>query len=747
MPHQEALDTDSAAPGCCALDCCRYRAFISYSHADEAWARWLHKSLETWRIPSRLTGSKTAAGEIPRRLTPIFRDRDELASAADLGARVNEALSDSANLIVICSPNSARSRWVNEEVLRYKRLGRAGRIFCLIVDGEPNASDIAGRSADECFCPALRFTLDKAGALTEERAEPVAADARAGKDGKSAARLKLIAGMLDVGFDALRQREQQRRLRRMAAITALALVAMLVTTTLSIAALIARRAADTSRQAAERRQKQAEGLVGFMLGDLNDKLQGVGRLDIMQAVDDKAMAYFQSLPIADVTDAALAGRATALQKIGSVRMDQGKTAEALKAYRAAERIEAERLRRAPANVDNETAYAQSLIWVGNAFWYQGELERAGDQYRRAASSLQRAAGARPGDSDLAMKLASTQNNYGHVLEARGDIRGAQAQYQTVMQAFATLHRQYPAQSRWQEQLGYAHNNLGQLALKQGDLQQAIASYHEDWQLKAGLADGEPENQRWRNELAVSNAILAGALGMSGDTARAARHASAAVESGMALVSLDPSNAATRDYLALYRIRLAGLLRMQGKPDLARAQIRKATDTLHSLLEKDSGNPDWSIDLAKAQLENAQVARASGQHAEAGRSASATLSTLQPLLAKRPDSRNSILIATHAACLLGDLDSADHNAAAAQIQWQAARERIRPLAHDSSDPEVLAAWSGALLRLNQQNDAAPVLARLQQMGYRDPDFMALLQRRGISYSPDPGLHKRITELTQ
>lgn len=116
-----------------------------------SWGDWLHKALETYRIPSRLVGRETTAGMIPKSLSPIFRDRDELPSATDLNRKVNEALAQSANLIVICSPRSAVSRWVNEEILAYKRLGRADRVFCLIVDGEPNASDLPGRAAEECF--------------------------------------------------------------------------------------------------------------------------------------------------------------------------------------------------------------------------------------------------------------------------------------------------------------------------------------------------------------------------------------------------------------------------------------------------------------------------------------------------------------------------------------------------------------------------------------------------------------------
>src|SRR5215469_3789312 len=235
-------------PSSMAASASRYRAYISYSHADRRWADWLHKALETYRVPSRLVGTQTAAGVIPRRLIPVFRDRAELASAADLTARVNEAIQRSDNMIVICSPRATASRWVNEEVLAFKRLSRQGRIFCLIVDGEPNASNLPGRAAEECFVPALRKHLDADGALSDRNAEPIAADARPGKDGKTNAKLKLIAGLLDVGFDTLKQREQHRRMRRMVAITAVALVVMALTTALAIDALIQRHAAVIAQQ-------------------------------------------------------------------------------------------------------------------------------------------------------------------------------------------------------------------------------------------------------------------------------------------------------------------------------------------------------------------------------------------------------------------------------------------------------------------------------------------------------------------
>ena len=200
----------------------KYSAFISYSHKDEKWASWLHKSLETFKVPKYLVGKTTGMGTVPKRMQKVFRDRDELASSSSLGTELTQALTDSACLIVICSPNSAKSRWTNEEVLTYKRLGRENRIFCLIVEGEP------GGDHSECFPPALRFRIGADGELTEEPAEPIAADARPQGDGKQNAKIKLIAGMFGVGFDALKQRELQRLRKRKATIATGSVTAMAI---------------------------------------------------------------------------------------------------------------------------------------------------------------------------------------------------------------------------------------------------------------------------------------------------------------------------------------------------------------------------------------------------------------------------------------------------------------------------------------------------------------------------------------
>jgi WD40 repeat protein len=199
----------------------RYWAFISYSHADKKWADWLHRSLENYPMPRDLVGKPTPAdAPVPKRFVPVFRDREELPSSSDLGMVIQKALGAARFLVVICSPRSAKSKWVEQEIVDFKRLHGEHRVLALIVEGEPWASDQTDPAIaeTECFPRALRHRLGKDGGISDERAEPIAADARDGKDGRENAVIKLMAGLLGVGFDALRRREreyQRRRLRRL----------------------------------------------------------------------------------------------------------------------------------------------------------------------------------------------------------------------------------------------------------------------------------------------------------------------------------------------------------------------------------------------------------------------------------------------------------------------------------------------------------------------------------------------------
>ena len=295
VPKSDQARHEPAEPRALKIAPLRYYAFLSYSHVDEKTAGWLHDELEGFRTPAALVGRLTDNGAIPRRLSPIFRDRHELPASDDLAVSIREALDSSQFLIVLCSPAAAASRWVNAEIDMFKRHRPDGCVLAAIVAGEPFASDVPGREAEECLPPALRFKYDRRGRPTTRRAEPLAADLREDRDGKRLGLLKLIAGMIGVGLDELVQRETLRRQRRLAVVAAASLVGMVFTSTLAFVAIEARDAARDQR-------REAEGLVGFMLGDLRSKLEPLGRLDVLDSVGARALAYYQSQDKGSLSD-------------------------------------------------------------------------------------------------------------------------------------------------------------------------------------------------------------------------------------------------------------------------------------------------------------------------------------------------------------------------------------------------------------------------------------------------------------
>lgn len=234
----------------------RYDAFISYRHVepDRRWAKWLHKTLETYKVPHRLAEQGCAAG-----ITRVFRDEEELPASADLSSQIEDALRRSRFLIVVCSPRLVESRWCNAEVQAFHDLGRSHRILALLIEGDPS----------ESFAPALRevrrVVVDETGSesVVVDTVEPLAADVRP-IDGESDrlrrnfAKLRLLASILDCEFDDLRQRHLERQQQRTRSIVTglAALVACLLT--LTGWALFERNGAVAARDLADYQKSLAE---------------------------------------------------------------------------------------------------------------------------------------------------------------------------------------------------------------------------------------------------------------------------------------------------------------------------------------------------------------------------------------------------------------------------------------------------------------------------------------------------------
>jgi len=454
------------------LDAPKYRAFISYSHRDSKWASWLHSSLEKYRPPKGLVGEVTDRGAVPKRLTPIFKDRDELPSATDLGGLIEAALAGSAAQIVICSPQSAKSKWVNEEILAFKRLGREDRILCIIVDGEPNASDLPGREAEECFPPALRFRLGPDGNLSDARTEPIAADARAGKDGKNNAKLKLISGLLGVGYDALRRREQQRRNARLFAFSCAAAAGMVLTSGLAAYAVVQRTAAQRQTLRAEAEARTSKEATRFLvdLFKIFDPSEARGNTVTAREMLDKGAVRIESELAKEP-----AIQATLMDTVGTVYMGLGLYTQARPLIDGAVAK-----RRTLQGID-PLDLSDSLSHQGDLMALQANYDAGEKAYREAI----RIESALPNDRQSQAKLADSLYGLGTLLAREGRPADAEENLREALERQKVLYgATNPAVAR-------TLKDLARAVADHGDLNAAIPLMERSVVMQRALRGGEP----------------------------------------------------------------------------------------------------------------------------------------------------------------------------------------------------------------------------------------------------------------
>ena len=508
-----------------ASDELRYTAFLSYSHKDAAVAGRLHRRLETYRMPKRLAGAETPRGPVPERLAPIFRDREELPAASDLSETVRAALARSGALIVLCSPHAAGSLWVAEEIGTFRRLHPDRPILAAVLDGDPPG----------CFPETLR-AFGRDGTWHE----PLATDLRPQGDGPRLGLLKLVAGITGVGLDALVQRDAQRKIRRIMMVTVAAVLALLAAAALAIAAIQARREAD-------RQRAEAEGLAEFMLTDLRERLRGVGRLDVMSSVNQRALAYYDRQRARRDSGVNFAMRARVLHAIGEDLLTRGDLPGANARFQEARQVTTALIERFPNDPDNIFAHAQSEFWVGYIDYVQDNLASARQAWQRYKALADRLLAINPADPRWLRESGYAEGNLCTIAVRRPvDSALARRTCVTALRRVIEVRGLQGAGPALDQDLANRHGWMVQAADANGrwDLAQLHQARHEA--LVRALIAADPNNLDYRDIWMKGQFGFGRMLAAHGQRQEARRRFADAAATVAMLRARDPANASWRD---------------------------------------------------------------------------------------------------------------------------------------------------------------------------------------------------------
>jgi tetratricopeptide (TPR) repeat protein len=578
-----------------------YWAFLSYCSHDRAAARWLQRALETYVVPRRLVGRPTPAGLAPKRFHPIFRDRTELPADADLGARIETALAQSAYLIVICSPHAAKSRWVEKEILAFRTLHGAARIFSVLVAGRPTDSH------HDCFPPALRYHSEFGESLGGP--EPIAVDLRPGGDGRRMGRLKLLAGMLGVGLDELVRRDTQRRHRLLIVITGAALAGMAVTGVLAMSAYLA-------RNEARRQQAHAESLIEFMLTDLRKKLEPGGHLEFMDGVGKEALTYYRAQNPGELDAQSLGRRARALRLMGEISVQRGDLGDALKSFEQASATTGELVARAPNDGLSIFNHAQNVFWAGEIARQRGDIPRAEASflhYRRLAEQL---TAIDPANNDWRIEVAYADTALGGLFLQNGHLGEAAAAFERSLFAFGDLARRLPGNLDSQYAFGQGHAWLADTLERQGRVLPARA--HRETEL-AIYRDILTKDATFR-QAKFSTIVALGSMGrmktIGGDIKGALDDFGNSAERAEALLINERENMDLTAVVAVTQIEFGETLLGNGQVNSARGAQQRGAALIDKVLARDGTVALWRTYRDRAALLEAAIAGQVGEHTQA-----------------------------------------------------------------------------------------------------------------------------------
>lgn len=517
-------------------------------------------------------------------------------------------------------------------------------------------------------------------------------------------------------------RDRPQRLLRRLLVAGVLLVAVLGAVKYTIDLAHERTVAVAAREEADRRRSQAEDLIGFMLGDLRKRLEPVGRLEILDEVGAKAMAYFAAVPASSLSDAELLRRSAALYQIGDVRIAQGNLEAATPPLEESLALAKALVERQPGDGDRLFGLGQSHFWVGFVHWRRHKLAAAEREFQSYLEVANRLVALDATRADWLREVAYANSNIGSVLEARGDLVGALTRYRACLSIERQLLAGTPDDKELRHSIAASHNLIGVALRSTGRLEEALEQFRSELQIRNALSSGDPNNATFRLRLGIAHTHVGHVLAAQGST----REAIAAFEEGFDVLSelarRDPANRAWERDLAGVSLALGNALLAGGQHSAAVPPLRRAVAIMSRLTEGDPTNTGWQVNLADDRQALGRALFAVGDATAAAREAQEALDIVNGSMDATAGDLQAGRIASAAHALLARTWALRGDVARAEAHWHQAHQAIAPIAAASADYRLLDPLAVSLLNLGRFAEAAPVIQKLTAMGYRDPIFV-------------------------
>ena len=468
---------------------------------------------------------------------------------------------------------------------------------------------------------------------------------------------------------------------------------------------------------AQQQQAQAEGLIEFMLGDLPARLKPVGRLDALDAVGERALAYYAAQDPDRLDAASLGRRARALHLLGEIDEQRGRLDDAARRFDEAEAATGALVALHPDDTRHLFEHSQSAYWVGFMARRRGQTAQALAAFERYLALADELVRREPGQLDWQVEQAYAGQNLGVLLLEGGQAAAALKAFQRTLAVWQPLAAARPALELEQA------NTLGWVAKAQEALQDydaAAAAQREKLAALAHVPDAARDREVAYLE-ANAHAELSALQLTRGDAAAALAEARQSDRLSQVLTAEDPDNMLWLSQQAAAGIRHAAALQALDQPDAARRVLHPVAAAMQRLLNEAEPTRHTIVTLQGRWL------RLLGE-LEPGPAAATALDAYLALLDEREAAGQALdapqtLVAAAAGLTAGDLARRRGDAGRAQAIWTVAARRLQP-AVQRRNASAMADHGLLALRLGDLPAAHEALALLRDSAYRHPARQAL-----------------------
>lgn len=482
--------------------------------------------------------------------------------------------------------------------------------------------------------------------------------------------------------------------------------------------------ARSAQQAAEQHRTEAEGLMGYMLGEFVDKLRPLGKLDLLDSVSNRALEYLSDPARVNDSDNALLQRAKSLQLLSEVKIARADPAGANTALLAGRDILRRQLRERPADIGLLKSAGENAFWLGQIQLDQQKWDQAQRYYEEYREYADRQASVAPQSVDAWIEQSYAHNNLGTVALRRDDATRAASEFALSVSLKTRAYGPAPQDKQQAADLADSLSWQASALVQLGKLMEAEALYARQLTLLQTLHTRYPDETLWVKELAAAWSHQSELKQAHGDLATSHDDALQAHRLLQASVEKDPSNRNWQRSLYVAELRLIDTEITPPASSRALARLDQLQQRFEELSRLEPKKPTLQVLIARIQQNKAALLLRERRAKDAAAQLRPAVDKLRQLHEAKPSDPYTRTALINALLLNADLASLQDDPIAG-THCEAVRMVLQPLIKGSTDFRLLAPWTQAHSCLNQAAAATSTRRLLEVMQYRDPAYLQYL----------------------